>query len=254
MEVHLLDYGAGNVRSIANAIEAAGFAVTTVTAPHQLALARVLVFPGVGAFGPAMARLNDGGFTAPLRAHLAAGRPFFGICLGLQTLFEASDESPGVPGLGLIPGAVTRFPRSPAYSVPHVGWNGVTLHAPSPGLAALPPAAKLYFVHSFRATPTPANAGWVAATCDYGGAPFIAAVRRGPVFATQFHPEKSGALGLAVFRDFLGAAVASVTGGPSAGVGSGEGGAATAFPPVPLEGAADAADRPRTKVARRIVA
>ena len=130
-----------------------------------------------------------------------SGRPFLGICLGLQILFDGSDENGGVPGLGLIPGRVTRFPAARGHPVPHIGWNEAVPTRGTDLLSRLG-GRRVYYVHSFRATPDASNAEWVAATSDYG-APFVAAVARGGVCGTQFHPEKSGAAGLDVLRGFL---------------------------------------------------
>jgi glutamine amidotransferase/cyclase len=215
--ISLLDYGAGNVRSLRNAIHALGYSLTEIERPEDILKAERLIFPGVGAFGAAMQRLHAQGYVEPLKAYLAAGRPFFGICIGLQTLFEGSEESPGIPGLGLIRGQIRRFdPQgcgSPGkrqepgrddaspLSVPHMGWNGVHLARPSP-LFTDYAGEKLYFVHSYRAVPGPENAGWILATTDYGE-PFVSAVQRGRVAAVQFHPEKSGAVGLRVLKHFL---------------------------------------------------
>lgn len=242
-KVHLLDYGAGNVASIRNAIRVVGFDIVDVRSPSDLAAARVLVFPGVGAFGSAMAYLTSHGYAGPLREYISSGRPFLGICIGMQTLFESSEESPEIAGLGVIPGTVARFASSPDYAVPHIGWNGVRTHAASPALAHVSAASKLYFVHSYRASVTPFNAGWVAATTDYGDGPFIAAVQRGAVFASQFHPEKSGAVGLEVVRSFLAFAVALEPGAPLPPP------PAMVQAPVPVGHAA-----PPTKLAKRIIA
>ena len=207
--VHVLDYGAGNIRSIRNAIRAAGFDVVDVRTATDIEEARVLVFPGVGSFGSAMRSLHESGHAGPLAAYVRAGRPFMGVCLGMQTLFEGSEESPGVPGLGIIPGIVARFPDA-VVSVPHIGWNGITVHTTAPPLCQVPPSSRVYFVHSYRALPSTKNADWVAATASYGpDGDFIAAVQRGAVFATQFHPEKSGALGIDIFKAFLAAAFAT---------------------------------------------
>eukprot|EP00906_Rhabdomonas_costata_P011459 RCo016332 len=203
LEVHLLDYGAGNVRSVVNALQALGCTVHDVKRPQDILEAKKLVFPGVGAFGSCMDRLVQLGYVEPLREYLRQGRPYFGICLGLQTLFEGSEESPGTPGLGVIPGRVSRFPASPGLSVPHMGWNQLTL---CKGSAVVPPEAaagqRFYFVHSYVATPSPANAEWVLSLTDYG-VPFVSSLQKGSVVATQFHPEKSGELGLAILRRFL---------------------------------------------------
>lgn len=207
--VHVLDYGAGNVRSLLNAITAVGYDPVLVSSPAQLASGEVtkLVFPGVGAFGAAMAFLRENGYVEPLRAYLRTpGRKYFGICIGLQTLFEASHESPGVEGLGVIPGTIASFPRGAGLpSVPHIGWSGVRpvkasrLWGPE-GWAA---DARVYFVHSFRAPRTAANEAWVAGTTTYGADEFVSAVQMGDVMAVQFHPEKSGAVGLALLKAFL---------------------------------------------------
>jgi len=207
--VTLLDYGAGNVRSVRNAIRNLGYTVRDVTRPEDIDRAERLVFPGVGSFGSAMTRLHEAGYLAPLRRYLETGRPFLGICLGLQTLFEGSEESPGIPGLGLIPGRVQRFDTT-ELSVPHIGWNGLALARPSP---LFPDYAgeKLYFVHSYRALPEPASQDWVLASTDYGGR-FLSAVQKGSVLAVQFHPEKSGEVGLDVLRRFLAAETLAGTG------------------------------------------
>ncbi|MBB1126226.1 imidazole glycerol phosphate synthase subunit HisF [Thiospirillum jenense] len=198
--IALLDYGAGNVRSVRNAVAQLGCQLTDITAPEDILRAERIIFPGVGAFGSAMARLQQLGYIEPLREYLAADRPFLGICIGLQSLFEGSDEAPGVAGLGIIPGQVRRLdPHS--LSVPHMGWNGIRLTRTSRWLAT-EKSAKLYFVHSYAARRTASNCDWVLAETDYGQ-PFISAVQRGQVRAVQFHPEKSGAVGLEILRRFL---------------------------------------------------
>ncbi|KAG7381381.1 Histidine biosynthesis bifunctional protein hisB [Phytophthora pseudosyringae] len=205
VEVTVLDYGAGNVRSLKNAIRAAGHSVKDVASAEDIRGAEVLIFPGVGNFRAAMEFLTASGYVEELRAYLAADRRFLGICLGMQTLFEGSEECPELKGLGVIKGTVSRFP-SEHVTVPHIGWNGVTAWKQSALFASLPVAtedARVYFVHSFRATKTDRNADWVLTTTNYGDLEFVSAVQKGNVMATQFHPEKSGAVGLAILKGFL---------------------------------------------------
>jgi len=200
-EVTLLDYGAGNVRSVRNAIIKLGFTVKDVTTADEVMAADRLIFPGVGAYGSAMDILKQRGLVDPLREYCASGKPFMGVCLGLQLLFDGSEESGGVEGLGIIPGTVRKF-DAPDLIVPHIGWNTLDVKKNSGLLADVPPGDRLYFVHSFRATPEPANEDWILATCDYGGE-FVAAVQKDEVCACQFHPEKSGARGVGIFKNFL---------------------------------------------------
>jgi glutamine amidotransferase/cyclase len=198
--ISLLDYGAGNVRSLRNAIAKLGFELNDIRRPADILAAERLIFPGVGAFGAAMGRLHRLGYAEPLREYLSAGRSFLGICIGLQTLFDESEESPGIAGLGIIPGVVRRF-EAPGLAVPHMGWNGMRPRRQAPLLDGLG-AQKFYFVHSYRAEATAANADWVLAETDYGE-PFVSVVQRGDIVAVQFHPEKSGANGLELLRRFL---------------------------------------------------
>ncbi len=198
--ISLLDYGAGNVRSVRNSIRRLGTELTDIQRPEDILKAERLIFPGVGAFGTAMERLHALGYVEPLKEYLRAGRPFLGICIGLQSLYEGSEESPGVEGLGLIPGMVRRF-DSAALSVPHMGWNDIRMERDSPLLADYT-GEKLYFVHSYHAEATPENADWVLALSDYG-VPFVSAVQKGRVAAVQFHPEKSGVSGLRMIEHFL---------------------------------------------------
>ena len=200
MRVTLLDYGAGNVRSLRNAIRKLGFEVRDVAEPRDILKAEKLIFPGVGSFGSAMESLHSKGFYEPLLEYLRAGRPYLGICLGLQTLFEGSEESPGVAGLGLIKGTIQRF-LLPGLAVPQIGWNGIAVRRSSP-LFADYQGEKLYFVHTYRALADESNRDWVLTETTYGG-DFISAVQQGMVTACQFHPEKSGAAGLAILRNFL---------------------------------------------------
>jgi glutamine amidotransferase/cyclase len=206
-KVSLLDYGAGNVRSVRNAILACGYEIEDITEPSQIAHAEAIIFPGVGSYGSAMKVLKEKGYDGPLREYLSGhDRPFLGICLGMQTLFESSDEheegEDAIPGLGVIPGKVIKFDDS-KMAVPHIGWNGRILHQESPALKYLSAEEDVYFVHSYYAPMTEANKEWVLASTTYSGQPFVSAIQRGSVVATQFHPEKSGSTGLHVLKGFL---------------------------------------------------
>ena len=198
--ITLLDYGAGNVRSVRNAIKKLGFAVKDVTCPEDIRQAEKLVFPGVGSFGSAMQRLQSMGFVEPLLAHIRADKPFLGICLGLQTLFAGSEESPGAAGLGILGGRIRRFAAGPL-SVPQIGWNGIIIRKQSPFFAGYA-GEKLYFVHSFMASLAETDPEWLLTTTNYGEE-FVSGVQKGNVAAFQFHPEKSGEAGLRILRNFL---------------------------------------------------
>ncbi|CAK4640745.1 hypothetical protein LEN26_010410 [Aphanomyces euteiches] len=210
--VHVLDYGAGNVRSLKNALHAIGYSSVDVQSVEDINNATVLLFPGVGNFQQAMSFLNKNNYVEALRAYIRANKHFMGICLGMQTLFEGSEECPGVPGLGVIPGVVSKFP-SERMAVPHIGWNGINAHQPSSLFSHFDTAndPTVYFVHSFHASATPANQSWVLTTTNYGDIEFVSSVQHGNVVATQFHPEKSGAVGLAMLRGFLEGTPTSIT-------------------------------------------
>ncbi|KAG4935635.1 hypothetical protein JHK85_050554 [Glycine max] len=188
--VTLLDYGAGNVRSVRNAIRFLGFDIKDVQTPQDILNASRLVFPGVGAFAAAMEVLSKTGMDEALCSYIDKDRPFLGICLGLQLLFESSEENGPVKGLGLIPGTVGRFDSSNGFRVPHIGWNALQITEDS-GILDDVGNHHVYFVHSYRAMPSDDNNEWISSTCDYGDK-FIASIRRGNVNAVQFHPEKSG--------------------------------------------------------------
>ncbi len=198
--ITLLDYGAGNVRSVINAIESLGETVRVVTTAEDIVSAQKLVFPGVGAFGNMMGILNRKGYTAPLKAYLEAGRPFLGICLGLHALFERSEEALAVEGLGFLKGTVKRFEVDRA--VPHIGWNGLAIRQPSAILQGLRGDEKFYFVHSYHVAPEDPEV--VLTTTDYGYS-FVSAIQKGAIVATQFHPEKSGRSGLKLLENFVSA-------------------------------------------------
>lgn len=201
--VTLLDYGAGNVRSVRNAIRLLGYEINDVNTPEDILAAKKLIFPGVGAFAAAMKVLNNTGLSDAIREYVRSDRPFLGICLGLQLLFDGSEEFGEVEGLGIIPGTVARFSSSGGLTVPQIGWNGLEIAQSQPSILDKVNGRHVYFVHSFRAPQTPANQDWVLARANYGE-PYVAAVRKGNVQAVQFHPEKSGAVGLDILRRFLG--------------------------------------------------
>eukprot|EP00892_Ulva_mutabilis_P011236 jgi/Ulvmu1/8485/UM044_0019.1 len=201
-EVTLLDYGAGNVRSVRNALNRLGCVVKEVNSYEDILNAKKLLFPGVGSYGQAMDVLVERGYVEPLKEYIQADRPFMGICLGLQLLFNGGDENGGVEGLGIIPGRVREFTSAPGLPVPHIGWNTLAQRRPSRLLSAAAADERMYFVHSFRAVPEPENEEWVLATARYGE-DFTAVVNRGNVHASQFHPEKSGQAGLQLLQNFV---------------------------------------------------
>ncbi|WP_339136159.1 MAG: imidazole glycerol phosphate synthase subunit HisF [Candidatus Electrothrix sp. GW3-4] len=196
--ITLLDYGAGNVRSVVNALESLGETVVRVNSPADIAKAERLVFPGVGNYGAMMQSLRDQQLIEPLLRYLHEDRPFFGICVALQALFNSSEEAPEESGLGIIPGRVKRFDTDLA--VPHIGWNGITVHQPSRIFHGFTGEEKLYFVHSYHVEA--ARTADVLTTTNYG-CEFVSSVQKGNIIATQFHPEKSGKAGLKLLENFL---------------------------------------------------
>ena len=206
--ITLLDYGAGNVRSVRNAITRLGYTVRDVQSPEDILTAEKLIFPGVGSFGSVMQRLHRDGLVEPIIERIRAGKPFLGICVALQALFEGSEESPGVAGLSILPGQIKRFtgrnslnPHAGPLSVPQIGWNGIVLHKESPILKDYHDQ-KLYFVHSYRASVADVGPDWLLATTDYGES-FVSGVEKGKITAFQFHPEKSGEAGLGILKNYL---------------------------------------------------
>ncbi len=197
--ISIIDYGMGNLRSVQKAFERVGAPARICTRAADLEDCQKLVLPGVGAFRDAIAALHRQEFAEPIKNHLAADKPFLGICLGLQLLFDMSSEDGEWQGLGVVPGRVVRFADQPGLKVPHIGWNQIRVVRPNPLLEGLPAAPHFYFVHSYYVVPDDASV--VAACTDYGGE-FTAMVRRGQLFATQFHPEKSQLLGLQVLKNF----------------------------------------------------
>ncbi len=194
--VAIVDYGAGNLRSVGKALERSGLRVTVSGDPAPLREADGICLPGVGAFADAAASLRARGLDEAVIEAIESGRPYLGLCLGLQLLFEESDEHGTTPGFGLLPGRIEHFGSRDAdrgvLRVPHIGWNSVRFEGTHPMLKGLPPEDCFYFVHSYRAVPR--EASQVVGTTDYGG-PFAAAVARDSAFAVQFHPEKSQSAG-----------------------------------------------------------
>ena len=202
----IVDYGVGNLRSVYKAVEAAGAAAEVITSPDGLEGAAGIVLPGVGAFGDAAANLRAAGFEEPLRQAVQAGTPLLGICVGMQMLFDDSEEMGRHAGLGIIPGRVVRFagdlhgPDGRLLKVPQIGWNQLCHPQTDPLLAGVPDGAYAYFVHSYYCAPVdPAHA---VATTDFGG-PYAAVVRKDNVWGIQCHPEKSQAVGLRILRNFV---------------------------------------------------
>lgn len=195
--LYIIDYGSGNLRSVQKAFERVGAHAEVGADPRRMRDARGLVLPGVGAFGPAMAEIEARGLADPIRERVAAGVPFLGVCLGLQLLFERSEENPGVAGLGLLRGDVRLLP--PGVKVPHIGWNQVDLVEDSDLFVGIPDGTAFYFVHSYVVVPArPAD---VLTTTDYG-VTFASGVARENLAAFQFHPEKSSTLGLRLYENF----------------------------------------------------
>jgi len=196
--LYIVDYGAGNLRSVQKAFEHVGVEAEVGTDPVAMAEAPGLVLPGVGAFGAAMRQLRDRGLVDPLLARIRAGVPFLGVCLGLQLLFDSSEEDPGVPGLGIVRGDVRALPGT--VKVPHIGWNQAEVCTCSDLFDGIPQGSAFYFVHSYAVVPR--SPGDVLTMTDYDGVTFVSAVEVGNIAGVQFHPEKSSTLGLRFYRNF----------------------------------------------------
>lgn len=221
-EAVIVDYGAGNLRSVARAVRRAGAAPAIRSDPAAVEGARALILPGVGAAADTMANLRRAGLVEPLREYLAADRPFLGVCMGMQALFDVSEEGGRHECLGVLPGRIVRFPGG--LTVPHMGWNTLRMRRPHPALEGVGDGAYAYFVHSYY--PLPADPETVVAETEHGVA-FPSIVARGELIATQFHPEKSGAAGLRLYANFLRLALGEdalapgAPGGPDAAAPSG---------------------------------
>lgn len=197
--ISIIDYGMGNLRSVEKAFSQAGVPVRLITQPEDVIAAEKLVLPGVGAFGDAMKNLIHTGVAHAIKDAATTGKPLLGICLGAQLLFDASEENPKVPGLGILRGQVKRFSPELKLKVPHMGWNQLTIQPESRILANLDPDPYVYFVHSYYMQPQDQTV--TAATTDYG-TPFTSAVESKNISGMQFHPEKSQTVGLKILENF----------------------------------------------------
>ncbi len=199
VQIAVIDSGSGNLRSVQRALLAAGGQPSFTSDPEVVRKADRIVVPGQGAFGDCMSNLRSQGLDQAIAEFVAAGRPYFGICLGMQILLESSEESPEEAGLAILKGAVKRFAPSVG-KVPHMGWNQILHAKPELLMAGIPERSYFYFTHSYYALP--ANEDAIALRCDYGGS-FAAALRQDNIFACQFHPEKSQGAGLQLLRNFV---------------------------------------------------
>ena len=198
--VAIIDYDAGNIKSVENAVRFLGHEVKVTADAGEILSADHIILPGVGAFGDAMQRLRAADLEGTIRQAVEAGKPFLGICLGLQLIFEESEESPGVKGLGLLPGRIRRIPEGDGRKVPQIGWNDLSFPRSSRLFAGIPEGSYVYFVHSYYLEAgDPAD---VAARTEYGVS-IDAAVEHGKLFACQFHPEKSERIGMQILENFL---------------------------------------------------
>jgi glutamine amidotransferase len=197
--IAIIDYGMGNLRSVQKGFEKVGHQAVVTSDPAQVAAATKVVLPGVGAFEECIAELRRRNLVPSVRQAIDAGKPFLGICLGLQLLFDVGYENGRHQGLGVLPGEVVRFDLPKGYAVPHMGWNQLAIRRPAPILAGITEATYVYFVHSYYVVPKDANV--IATETDYGK-PFCSMVWRDNVYATQFHPEKSQSEGLRILKNF----------------------------------------------------
>lgn len=200
MKLVIVDYGMGNLRSVEKALEKLGTSPVISSRADDICNGDGIIVPGVGAFGDAMAELGRLGLVEVLRGRAKEGVPLLGICLGLQILFDRSEEAPGVEGLGLVRGDVRRFSLPSEFKIPHMGWNALRITPNSRLFAGIPDGSHVYFVHSYYVCPKDDSV--VAATSDYGS-PFAAAIEMGNLFGVQFHPEKSQTVGLQILTNFI---------------------------------------------------
>lgn len=203
--ITIIDYEMGNLRSVEKAFEKLGHATRISSSPEDLLTTDKIVLPGVGAFRDCINNLRAGGFVEPLMRHVESGKPLLGICVGMQMLFDESEEFGCHQGLGLVSGKVVRFPAGmeeggERLKVPHMGWNNILIRQPAPIFKDTADGSFVYFVHSYYCSAN--NQSDVAATCRYGDVEFCASVWRDNLMATQFHPEKSQAVGLEIFNNF----------------------------------------------------
>ena len=198
--IAIIDYDAGNMKSVEKAMQYLGEKVVITRDPETILAAEGVILPGVGAFGDCMEKLHHYGLVKVIREYVAEGKPFLGICLGLQLMFESSEESPGVEGLGLLPGKIVRLPVESGLKIPHIGWNN--LHFPRKGrlFEGVLEDSYVYFVHSYYLQAKDPKI--VTATTEYG-AQIHASIEQGNLFACQFHPEKSSEVGMQILRNFL---------------------------------------------------
>jgi glutamine amidotransferase len=198
-EIVVVDYDAGNLRSVQRALEHVGLQALVTSDPREVERAKALVLPGVGSAQDCMRKLSSRGLIQPLQEYAASGRPFLGVCVGLQLLFDGSEEGGGVDCLGILPGMVRRFPAQAGLKIPQIGWNEVTFKFDNPLLDGIPGGSYFYFVHSYYADPS--QPGITIGEAEYG-VDFAAIVASDNVVATQFHPEKSADLGLRLYANF----------------------------------------------------
>ncbi|NKB24795.1 MAG: imidazole glycerol phosphate synthase subunit HisH [Kiritimatiellae bacterium] len=198
--IAIIDYGMGNLGSVKNACAFLGLPAEIIQTPERLEACDAVILPGVGAFGDCMRHLSDYGFVEPIRTWLDEGKPFLGICLGLQVLFETSEESPEVKGLSIFPGTVKKFRPNNVLKVPQMGWNSVCqVQKKCPLFKGLPDETYFYFVHSYYVDCSEAN--WIAGTTEYG-LEYTSVIWKDHIMAAQFHPEKSQKWGLAMLKNF----------------------------------------------------